>query len=110
MDERQRRIGLNEAVFRDVNERIEELAETFGLGDRSLDLVCECGDATCTQRIAMSVAEYEEMRSDATLFPIYPDHNAPDVETIVDRRNGYDVVRKHEAEPANLARETDPRA
>jgi hypothetical protein len=110
VNERQRRIGLNEAVFRDVNERIEELAETFGLGDRSLDLVCECGDASCTERIAMPMAEYEEMRSGATLFAVYPGHEAPDVESIIERREGYDLIRKHEPEPANLARETDPRA
>jgi len=29
MDERQRRIGLNEAVFREANERIEEVNRTF---------------------------------------------------------------------------------
>ena len=34
MDERQRRIGLNEAVFREANERIEEVNRTFGAADR----------------------------------------------------------------------------
>ena len=29
MSSREERIGLNEAVFREVNERIENLAETF---------------------------------------------------------------------------------
>jgi hypothetical protein len=31
--DRDERIGLNEAVFREVNERINDLADNFGLGD-----------------------------------------------------------------------------
>ena len=45
MDERTRRIGLNEAVFREINERIEELAAGFKVGE-GLDLICECGNAS----------------------------------------------------------------
>ena len=39
MSSREERIGLNEAVFREVNERIEGLAETFDLKTQSLDLI-----------------------------------------------------------------------
>lgn len=49
--DRDRKLGLNEAMFREVNERIESLAETFGL-QSPLDLVCECGSASCTEQIA----------------------------------------------------------
>ena len=48
VDERTRRIGLNEAVFREVNERIEGLAAEFKVGE-GLDLICECGDASCVK-------------------------------------------------------------
>ena len=54
MSSREERIGLNEAVFREVNERIEDLAETFDLKTQSLDLICECGDAACVERITMT--------------------------------------------------------
>jgi len=54
MSSREERIGLNEAVFREVNERIENLAETFDLKTQSLDLVCECGDGTCEERLISS--------------------------------------------------------
>jgi hypothetical protein len=104
------RIGLNEAVFREVNERISDLGEQFGLEDQPLDLVCECGDPTCVERISMSRAEYEELRSDATHFAVHGRHVQPDVEDVVDRRQGYLVVRKREGEPAEVARETDPRS
>jgi hypothetical protein len=104
------RIGLNEAVFREVNERINDLAENFGLADQPLDLVCECGDPTCVERISMSRAEYEELRSDPTHFAVNSGHVQPDVEDVVARRSAYLVVRKREGDPAEVARETDPRS
>ena len=110
MEGREARIGLNEAVFREVNERIENLAETFQLGSQPLDLICECGDATCVQRIHMTHTEFEELRSESHQFAVYPGHEAPDVESVVDRRGGYDIVKKDEGLPKLIAEKTDPRA
>jgi hypothetical protein len=109
VDERARRIGVNEAMFREVNERIESLAETFGLRGHALDLICECGDVSCTEQIRMTSQDYEALRKEATLFAVYPGHEIPDFEEIVDRRDGYDVMRKREGEPAQVARETHTR-
>ena len=110
MSSREERIGLNEAVFREVNERIEDLAETFDLKTQSLDLICECGDAACVERISMTHAEYKELRSDAHQFAVHPGHEYPDVESIVARLKGYDVVRKNRGIPAQIAEQTDPRS
>ena len=104
------RIGLNEAVFREVNERIEDLAEGFALTSQPLDLVCECGDASCRERITMSHGEYEQLRSESHRFAVYPGHEATDVEAIVERRDGYDIVEKETGAPERIAEETDPRA
>jgi hypothetical protein len=109
MSAREERISLNEAVFREVNERIEELAETFELGSAPLDLICECGDATCAQPISMTRKEYEELRSEPHHFAVYPGHETPDVESVVARLSGYDVVAKHEGVPEQVAEQTDPR-
>lgn len=109
MDERAKRIGLNEAVFREVNERIQDLAETFGLEDRKLDLVCECGDASCVEQIHLTLREYETVRADPTLFAIHHGHETPDVEDVVEMHDDYDVVRKRAGGPAALAEQTDPR-
>ena len=109
MDERTRKIGLNEAVFREVNERIEDIAESFGLGNQTLDLICECGDVSCAQQIRMTGQEYETLREEPTFFAVHPGHEIPDVEDIVDRRDGYDVIRKREGPPARVARETHTR-
>jgi hypothetical protein len=103
------RIGLNEALFREVNERIETLAETFALESQPLDLVCECGDANCVERITMSRAEYEEIRSDSQLFAVYPGHEKGAVEAVVEKREGYDIVEKEKGTPERIAELTDPR-
>jgi hypothetical protein len=110
MGSREERIGLNEAVFREVNERIEELAQRFELGSAPLDLICECGDAGCSERITMSPAEYEELRSDAQQFAVHPGHEIPDVESVVARKKGYDIVAKNRGVPEQIAEETDPRS
>jgi hypothetical protein len=110
VDERGRRIGTNEAMFREVNERIEGLAGTFGLGDQPLDLICECGDVSCAQQIRMTGKEYEAIRKEPTLFAVCPGHEIPDIEDVVQKRDGYDVIRKREGEPARVARETHTRS
>jgi len=108
--ERAERIGLNEAVFREVNERIESLAQTFDLGTQPLDLICECGDAGCVQRIHMTHAEFERLRSNSSHFAVSPGHVAPDVESVVEQLDGYQIVSKDEGLPRLIAERTDPRA
>jgi hypothetical protein len=110
MDERRRRIGLNEAVFREINERIEDLAGQFEPPGRQLEFVCECADVSCTSQIRMTSAEYEDIRRDPTYFAIAPGHETADVEEIIAKRDGYYVVRKFAGEAVELAEETDPRS
>jgi hypothetical protein len=109
LSSREERIGLNEAVFREVNERIDALADTFELGSQPLDLICECGDASCLKRISMTQAEYEHLRSESHQFAVYPGHVAPEVEDVLERRKGYEIVLKDEGAPKEIAERTDPR-
>jgi len=110
MSERGRRIGLNEAVFREVNERIEKLAQELGLESEPLDIVCECGDPTCVRHIRITRTAYEQVRSDPTHFAVFPGHGIPEVEDVVERGEGYDIMRKRDGAPAQVAEETDPRS
>ena len=110
MSSREERIGLNEAVFREVNERIEDLAERFELKEEPLDLVCECGDADCVRRISMTRAEYEELRSEPRQFAVHPGHELPEAEEVVARRKRYDIVAKSSGVPERIAEQTDPRS
>ena len=106
---REERIGLNEAMFRDVNERIRALNADFAEISDVVDIVCECGRIDCIERIEMPPAEYEALRSDPTLFAIVAGHEIADVEDVVARYASYHVVRKRPLVPAEIARATDPR-
>ena len=100
---------MNEAVFREVNERIEDLAGAVGLKTQVLDLVCECGDATCVERLSMTRGEYEELRSDPHQFAVHLGHEYPDIESVVARLKNYEVVRKDSGVAEQIAEQTDPR-
>src|SRR5579862_4605819 len=96
MDERTRRVGENEALFRVVNERIE-------------DVKCAFGAIECTEQITLTPEEYERVRADPTSFVLVPGHEMPDVERVVSRSDGFVIVQKIGRDAASLARETDPR-
>lgn len=110
MDERARRVGLNEALFRTVNDEVRDVNKRFSVVAQPMSVVCECERTDCYERLELRLEEYERVRSDPTLFFVKPRHDAPDVESVVERREGYWVVRKHEGGPAELARRTDERS
>jgi|SRR4051812_24294862 len=109
MDERKRRVGRNEALFRQVNEELESLEQVTRITDRAIGIVCECGDLRCRERIDVPIADYEEVRGDSHLFLVIPGHEIPSTEEIVQRNEQYNVVRKRDGEPARIADVTDPR-
>jgi hypothetical protein len=109
VNERERRVGENEALFREVNERIEELDATFGVQRREFTIVCECGLVTCAEHIAIAHDEYRELRENPTWFALIPGHEDTSVESVIDERHGYLIVQKHEGGPAEVARELNPR-
>jgi hypothetical protein len=102
------RIARNEAISRDINEGIED-AMSPAFTDGYARMLCECGDALCESKIAISVAEYEDARRDALRFIVVRDHVIGDVELVVSETDRYAVVEKREGAPAEVARELDPR-
>jgi hypothetical protein len=114
MEPREARLAKNEAVFRDVNERVREITEELGPDPRSAELVdgliCECSDPGCVERVGpLTISQYEGVRIDPRRFMIAANHQAPDVERVVERNAGYWVIEKLEGVPADVARERDPR-
>jgi hypothetical protein len=109
--QRRERLARNEAVFREVNERIEKLTlEGEWLGEsESLDVLCECGNSDCAEPLRLSISEYERVRQEPTDFLVAHGHVIPDIEKVIATGPGYEVVRKIAGEGA-LARETDPRS
>jgi hypothetical protein len=114
LDARRVRAAKNQSLLREVNERIEQLAEgktsMFETLQRSrtIDLACECMDETCTKRVTMTLAEYERIRADSNRFFVLPGHDVAEVEEIVDEQADYVVVAKLGA-GAPVAVKLDPR-
>jgi hypothetical protein len=105
---RDERLALNEALFRQVNERLLEVSSRLGTIDSGPEFVCECPDEACTERIRLSVAEYEGLRSNPRHFVVLAGHEARSVERIVSDRGSYRVVEKVGV-PGRIAEDTDPR-
>ena len=105
------RLARNEALYREVNERIAELAEEFSEGEvrNPVSFVCECDAADCAASIELTLAEYEAIRAEPTRFVVVPGHERPEIESVVERHAAYLVVEKREEDAAEVARETDPR-
>ena len=74
------RSARNEAFFREVNERIDEVAATLGDDDHRYEYVCECSDPTCTERIELSRAEYRRLRTAGQGFVLAAGHQASALE------------------------------
>jgi hypothetical protein len=110
MESRTERIGRNEALFRQVNERLKEVGASFSLVSETADFVCECGDLSCTDQIRLSLADYERIREKPTWFALVPGHEIPDVERVVERQESWNVVEKLPGAPARVAEREDPRS
>jgi hypothetical protein len=106
---REERVAKNEALFREVNERIKRMNEHLDTKDEA-EFICECGDADCTHPVSLTLTEYEEVRSRGTHFAVVPGHVAPDIERVVARYPRFAVVEKTEAQAAGIATREDPRA
>jgi len=108
MGEREARVARNEAAIREMNEQIEQA------NPRSTDdyfrVICECGKRDCTRVIAISIPEYEGIRSDPRYFAVVRTHVMPSVEEIVRETDRFTIVRKRGGTPAEIAEEEDPRS
>lgn len=109
MDEQGVHIGQNEVVFREVNERLRELGESFSLVSELAEFVCECGNSGCTERVQMPLSDYESIRSDPKWFLVVKGHELPDYERVLSEYEGYVVVEKLPGGPAEVAIRDDPR-
>jgi hypothetical protein len=103
---REDRLARNETLFREVNERIEEVRSQE---QDWIDFLCECGVEQCKDPIVLTVAEYEQLRADPTTFAVAPGHSIDDIEDVVSKTERFHIVRKHPAE-RDIARSTDRRS
>jgi hypothetical protein len=107
-DDRQRRFAQNEALFREVNERIRNLAEAWRQ-DEPIEFTCECANPDCAERIFLTISDYESAREHPARFLVAPGHLDLEVERVVAERPGYWLVEK-QGRAGQLAADLDPRS
>jgi hypothetical protein len=103
-----RSLATRQALFRDVNERIFQVASTGG-ADVGIDFLCECASEECTETLALTRAEYEAVRRSPIRFVIKPGHDDPGVERLVATSTD-SLVAEKVGEAARIVRHLDPRS
>ena len=98
------RIARNEAIFREVNERVADVMDSEA---RMTNFLCECGNLDCTEEVSLTDAEYMKLRSNPATFAVVPGHALEDVETVIEETDRFHIVEKHPREAA-IAEATDP--
>src|SRR3954453_5799255 len=110
MATRKDRIALNEAMFREGNERTSAWEEhQAGPPEEKHSFMWECAHPEFRERVPLTLPEYERVRADPMHFAIVPGHELPEAETVVERYDDYAVIEKHE-DVRGIAERTDPRS
>ncbi len=99
----------NETLFRQVNERIDEVSRSVPLDAETMEFICECGEQDCARPMALTRAEYEAVRTIPSRFAVLPGHGHPAFERIVSEGERFSVVEKI-GEAQETAEATDPRS
>jgi hypothetical protein len=110
VDEREQRLARNEALYREVNERISEQARSqvaAAASDR-YEFICECSNIDCNLLLGFTLAEYEAVRAHPRRFVVAPGHHLPEIEQVVVESAEYWVVEK-KGEAGEYAEHLDPR-
>jgi hypothetical protein len=103
-------------LYREVNERVAEVNSQFAgaaargsTSEELIELFCECGQETpCDQRVNVTAATYERVRSDPTTFILLPGHGKVSVEHVIERGEGF-IIARNFGRAADIARAADPR-
>lgn len=92
-----RRKVRNEAFTRGLNEKLESLVEQAApdpISRRPVDFFCECAMAACTERIRLTMGQYDAIHARRDDFIVRPGHEDRSVERVVESEPGFLVVRK----------------
>src|SRR4051794_4388047 len=74
---RAERIGLSEAFRRQLNGRLEQLAQKLDLDRDELDLVCEMRRCALCRRIRVPRGQYQTLRANPHHFAVRAGHANP---------------------------------
>jgi hypothetical protein len=103
-----KRAALNEEIFRQINDKIDQGAEQHQVAS-ALPFHCECGNLTCTDTIELQPDVYDEIAANPLHFIIKPEHRIHRIERVVVDRDSYLVVEKVGEARHEIEREQHPR-
>ena len=97
MEDRIERQARNEALIREVNERIDAVDKESASWDKEalFEFFCECGrEGACHVTVPLTLDEYERVRAQSDRFVLSPGHETDNLEHIVEQTERYVVVDK----------------
>lgn len=100
--------GQTESDFRSLNLFMVDQLDVDVPRAAEIEFLCECSAIHCTDSIRMTLPQYFAVHEDPIQFSILPLHNLPEVEDVVQKTDGFWVVRKREL-AADVARAADAR-
>ena len=106
------RLTHNQALFRDINDRVRKLVGLAGETTFRKEFLCECASDACTEHIRITLAQYRHVHEAPITFAVVPDeaHVFADIERVTARNDGYWVVEKQDEAGRVARREWQRRA
>lgn len=90
----EQRAARNEALFREVNEKIAWLEQRHGITAPEPVFICECADDSCTEHLSVDPETYKRVRTHPRRFLVLPGHVHPELERVVETHPDYLIVEK----------------
>ena len=92
---RERKLALNEAIAREVNEQVENVAAQWHDADETIELICECSFDSCSQRVHLPLRDYHAVRESPVRFLLVDEHLNREIEHRVGTAGDATIVEKH---------------
>jgi hypothetical protein len=99
------RLAKNEAQFRKVIERLNEIGTSWA---KTTDYLCECSAPSCIETLELTNDEYKRARRRPTVFVVVPGHERINVERVLEKNERFALVEKEVAVEEIV--ESDPRS
>jgi hypothetical protein len=92
------KIVKNELLFQKANKRvtssISKLTPNDFPADMVVDIVCECANKACQERISLEHEDYTTDTKAPNSFTVKPEHYLPEFENILRKTPTYWVIEK----------------
>jgi hypothetical protein len=82
----------NRELFRAVNERIAEMADTFSVDGEVQTFICECSRVGCTEQIEVALPVYKQVRQTASAYLVLGGHEDRQREETIFGHGNYLIV------------------